>query len=229
MKRVLILILVLTTLSPLSARNLPSIDYKAYHFGFSLGFNVLDFGIIPSGKIVDGKVYNADIESIIPGFSIGLLGDMRLNNYFSLRVTPTLMLSQRTLTFVNNIDDDTYKSRIKSTIITLPVYLKYQSVRILDFRGYVMAGGGLLYDMTHDQTQAVLLHRYDAYWDVAVGATFYMEYFRLSPELHFGMGMTNILTPLKERDGFVDPDYRKYNDALDKLTTRLFSITFNFE
>ena len=49
------------------AQNLPVVDYKRYHFGFTLGLNTMDFGIKNSLMPIDGKIYQAEVSTIMPG------------------------------------------------------------------------------------------------------------------------------------------------------------------
>lgn len=212
-----------------AAQNLPMADYKRLHFGFNLGLNILDFGIQNSLAAVDGKVYQAEVSNVMPGFSVGVFGDLRLCEYLNLRFVPTLHLGERTLSYMNNVDDEIHKLTLKASIVTFPIYLKYSAVRINNYRPYILVGGGAMVDFAHDQKKDVLLDYWDGFIDFGVGCTFYFEYFRFSPEIKFGMGFSNILTPWEKRKGYLDPEGQKYTDALSKLTTRIFTITFNFE
>ncbi|MFW9596342.1 MAG: PorT family protein, partial [Paludibacter sp.] len=64
-------------------------DDKMLHFGFSLGFNSMDFGIESAGG------YQADVSSLKPGFSVGIVSDLLINRYLNLRFTPTLHFAER--------------------------------------------------------------------------------------------------------------------------------------
>ena len=39
----------------------------------------------------------------------------------------------------------------------------------------------------------------------------------------------NILTPWEDREGYLEPENQKFTQALSKLTSRMFTIAFNFE
>lgn len=233
MKRFLVFSLLITILAKAFAQNLPTVDYKPVHFGFNLGINVMDFGIRNSMLVQDGKVYQAEVSTWMPGFSVGVFGDVRLGNYFNMRLVPTLMLGDRTLSYMNNVDGDIYRTTLKSTIISVPLHFKYQSVRINDYRVYLFAGGGVMFELSHDQTKAVLPKYFDYFVEFGVGWTIYTPYFRLSPEFKFLMGFNNILTSwddrLKQENGYVDPTFEPYTRAIDRLTSRVFSFVLNFE
>ena len=211
------------------AQNLPSIDHKRFHFGFTLGINVMDFGVKNSMLPIDGTIYEAQVSTVMPGFSVGVIGDMRLGEFFNLRFIPPLHLGERTLTYRHDQNSALSNLTLKSTFITVPFYIKYSAVRINNYRPYLIAGVGGLIDLAHDQKKAVLLDYLDYFIDFGFGCTFYTEYFRFSPEIKFGLGFNNIITPWNKRTGYLNPDDQKYSDALSRLTSRIFTLTFNFE
>ena len=205
-------------------------DIRPLHFGFFVGINTMDFGIKPSMLEIDGKVYQADISRLMPGFSVGVIGDVRLGNYFNFRLIPALHLGERTLDYVNDKNSHIDRQNIKSYLLTVPVYFKYSSVRIKNYRPYLIAGGGLAFDLGRDRQLPVLLNQFDYFIDFGVGCTIYFPYFRFSPELKFAMGFNNILTPLAERPkDFVPNDQKFLTNALSRLTSRMFTLVFNFE
>ncbi len=119
-------------------------------------------------------------------------------------------------------------------MITVPLLLKYSAVRIKNYGIYVVAGGGVLFDFSHEQTNPILLNYFDYFVEFGVGCTFYTKYFRFSPEIKFALGFNNVHTNWDQRieqvnGGYLDPDWQPYNDALSKLTSRVFTIALNFE
>ena len=132
------------------AQNLINADDKLVHFGFNVGINVMDFGIKSSMTPIDGKIYQSEVSSLTPGFSVGVIGDLRLHKFFNLRLIPSLHLGERTLTYMNDIDDELFKTTIKSTCITVPLYIKYSAVRVKNYRPYLLVGGGVNFDLAHD-------------------------------------------------------------------------------
>ena len=231
MKKILLIISILSCLN-FSARgqNLPLVDIRPYHFGFTLGINAMDFGIKPSMIEIDGKIYQADVSRLMPGFSVGVIGDLRLGEYFNFRLVPSLHLSERTLSYVNDKNSDIFKQNIKTYLLAVPVYFKYSSVRIKNYRPYLIAGGGIAFDLGRDRQLPVLLKQFDYFIDFGVGCTFYFPFFRFSPELKFALSFNDILTPYKERPkDFVPQDQQFFTNALSKLTSRMFTFVFNFE
>ena len=235
LKKTALTVVFATVFVTLGAQNLPNVEYKRLHFGFSLGLDILDFGIKNSMKAApNGYIYQAEVSSLMPGFNVGLIGDVRLCNYLNLRLCPTFYIADRTLTFMNSHNDDLYKVTVRSTLITVPLLLKYSAVRINNYGIYVIGGAGVLFDFSHEQKNPILLEYFDYFVEFGVGCTFYTKYFRLSPEIKFALGFNNVHMNWDRRledinGGYLDPDWKPYNDALSKLTSRLFTFSLNFE
>jgi hypothetical protein len=206
--------------------NLTYIDGKFIHFGFSLGFNALDFGVTPSRDSIGGKVYNADVSSIQPGFSVGIISDIRLNRYLNLRFTPTLHFGARTLTYTTDNGATKIPISISSIPISLPLYLKYSAERTNNFRPYLIWGGGAAIDLSTDQSKPILLKPLNFYTEFGVGCDIYFSFFKLAPELKFALGFNDIMN-----HNFIpsDPTNSVYTQAISKLTSRMLTLTFNFE
>ncbi len=200
--------------------NLPYVDDKPVRFGFSLGMNMMDFAAIPADKEND-----VNVKALMPGFSVGAIADLRLNRYFNLRFTPTLNLGQRTIEY-----KDGSSTSVVSIPLYLPLYLKYSSERNGNFRPYLIGGGGLWWDWGRNKEKPILLKSLDALLEAGVGCDIYFSFFKLSPELKFSFGMNNMLVPLAERDaGMITEENKKYTDSIHKLTTKMITLTFNFE
>ncbi len=209
--------------------NLPYVDQKFIHFGFSLGMNTMDLGITPSRESINGKMYDVSVSQLKPGFSVGIISDMRINRYLNLRFTPTLHFADRQLNFKSN--GFNYSLPITSIPICLPIYIKYSAERKDNYRPYLIWGAGVYYDLGRKVTDdLVLLKPIDFYTEFGVGCDIYFSFFKLAPELKFALGFNNMLTPVAERDaGFITPANDFYTRAISKLTSRMLTLTFNFE
>ena len=196
--------------------NLPYVDDKPLHFGYALGLNFMDFAVVPADINKD-----VSVTAVAPGFSVGAISDLRLNRYFNLRFTPTLMLSQRTLNY-KNYDP----AQILSVPLYLPLYIKYSSERKDNYRPYVLAGGGLWMDWGRNKERAVLLNPFDALVEAGVGCDLYFPFFKLSPVLKFAVGVSNVITPTAMRDT-TPASGPGPTDAISKLTTRMITLAFN--
>lgn len=210
--------------------NLPYADDRPIHFGFFLGLNTMDFGIdLSRTPQDDGNVYLAEVSSLMPGFTAGIISDLRLNRYFNLRFSPSINFSERKLTYRIEGDNsgNITKQNLLSIPLMLPLHIKYSAERIHNFRPYVLAGGGVYLEFGRDKERDILLKPFDYYVEFGTGCDIYFPFFKFAPELKFAIGFNNMLTPIPQRDpGGYDS---KYSNALSKLTTKMLTLSFNFE
>lgn len=210
--------------------NLPYVDDKPIHFGFSLGMNTMHFGIEHTNQEFDGKIYHANVSHLQPGFSVGVISDVRISQYFNLRFTPTLHFSERNIYFRANNEDEIIKQSVFSVPLTIPLHLKYSAERYGNARPYLLAGGGAYIDFGRNKEKTILLETLDYYIEFGVGCDIYFPFFKLAPEIKFAIGMKDMLTPVSKRDaGFLSEQDKALNNALSKLTSRMLTLTFNFE
>ncbi len=202
--------------------NLPYRDDKFFHFGFSLGTNFMDFGI----QSQPGDSVN--VSYLKPGFSVGIVTDLRLSRYLNLRFNPTLNIGERDLVYSFDGVGDTIT--VPSIPISIPIYLKYSAERYGNFRPYLIGGGGLNIDLGQNKDKPVYLRTFDFYTEIGVGCDIYFSFFKLAPELKFALGYNDLFVPLALRTGGqLSPNDEKFSNALSKLTSRMLTLTFNFE
>ena len=212
--------------SSLAQGNLLYVDEKPIHFGFLLGINTMDFGVTTSNmQQTDGKIYDARVSYLKPGFSVGIISDLRLNRYLNLRFTPTIHFGQRELVY--NFDGP--KQIIQSIPVCLPFYLKYSSERKGNARPYLIWGGGMAIDLATDSNNPVLLRPIDFYTEFGVGCDIYFSFFKLCPELKYSIGFNDMFVPLNQRTAQFSDHDKLFSNALTKLTSRMLTLAFNFE
>jgi len=203
-----------------AAGNLPYVDQKLIHFGFLLGMNAMDFKVNPNE--------NARVSILEPGFTVGIISDLRLNRYLNLRFTPTLYFGERELKYPFPIGEDSVN--ISSIPICLPIYLKFSAERTGNYRPYLILGGGISYDLASNSNtdNPVTLKPLDFYTEFGVGCDIYFSFFKLAPELKYSIGFNNVLVPGEQRVGLSEKN-KRFSDAITKLTSRMLTLTFNFE
>jgi hypothetical protein len=232
MKRILILAglvlgMVFSVLAQEDANSFREVDQRPWHYGFILGVNAYSFTVTPSTPSLMG----AQVSSATPGFTVGILGDLRLSSMFNLRFTPTLNFTDRAISYFDFTSNKQLEDQIiKSTTIELPLYIKYRSIWYNRTRPYLIAGGGLSFDLMQNKNQPVLLHSNDVFIAFGVGCDIYFDFFRLAPELKFCLGLKDLLIPMDKRDaGAFSPDEQIFSNSLSHLRSKLFVLTFNFE
>ncbi len=209
--------------------NLPGFDHKPIHFGFLIGFNVLDFHIYNTGvrTLENGQVARyGEILHLNPGLNLGIITDFRLTEHLNFRVLPGVGFGQRDITFIDEygvrIGDPLH---IKSTFVEMPMLIKYGAFRLGNVKPYVVTGVTPRYDLAKDKQDHLVLKSLDCYWDLGGGMDFYLTYFRLSLEIRGSFGLNNVYS--QKSTG--DDDDLPYQQAIDKLKSRMICFTFYFE
>jgi hypothetical protein len=228
-------------------KNLTTFDDKRLHFGFSLGLNTLDFGIQHFNVIgdnpnftsesIDGKQINAsdkirgDVATLTPGFTVGIVTNLRLTESLDLRFLPGMSFGERKLTYNVPIEDhvnlDNSKEfySIKSTFLDFPLLLKYKSRRMNNQRPYLIGGAAYRIDISKTgEEDLVRLKPFSASLEAGMGWDMYLQFFRLSTELKFSFGLDNILD-----NGPKSTQPQVYTNAFSRLTSDMFILSFHFE
>lgn len=230
MRKHCIILLLFGLFTPVvTAQNRPYIDDKTVHFGFSLGLNFMHYSVTESLVPQDEEIYHARVSNMLPGFSVGFITDVRLSRHLNFRCTPTLHFGMRTITYktesgsVNNLKTD-----VLSLPISVPIYLKWSAEREMNYRPYLLAGGGVSFDFGTDKKRPILQKPFDYFVEVGFGCDFYFPWFKLCPQLTYSIGFNNVLTPADKRTELPVQD-AFYANALNKLLNRQITLTFNFE
>jgi hypothetical protein len=213
-------------------------DYnKRLHFGFSLGIGALDYSIISSpnpqysSSNPDPYTYYVDI-STSPSIGLTALMDYRINQQLSLRVQLGPTFGMRTLNFYNVGSDSVATAQsmqLESVLIEMPLLLKYKAFRNSDLRPYMIAGLTPTCDVSafktfnEEQSLYVAVKPFDVAITLGIGVDYYFEYFKLSAEVKYAIGLMNVIQS-KSLVGF-----EQYPSAIDKMYSRSFMLSFIFE
>ena len=79
--------------------NLPNFDNIVLHYGYFLGTNQYDFKFEYIDTYYEELMYNDISVNQKNGFNVGLIGDLRINNFLNLRFEPGLYYNQRELVY----------------------------------------------------------------------------------------------------------------------------------
>lgn len=239
-KYCLALVLLFILAAPASAqhdnrvlRNLPTVDRQRWHFGFILGVNFSDFLSKPSGWIDDdGNTWYSASSYMAPAFTVGMITDLRVVEYLNIRFTPQLSIGSRTMNYScwdtkGNQVGDVLSTSVTSTTLDVPIYIKYSAKRYGNFRPYIIVGAGPQFNLNIDHDREILLSPFDVQVAFGFGFNLYTRYFKLCPELKFGFGVLDQMN--HNHPEFEGTKAILYTNAVDKLTSRVFMLTFNFE
>ncbi len=227
---------------------LTTFDDKRIHFGFTLGYNLLDFNVtnynpigenpefVPGdwpfdpGQINESSIVRSDLESLVPGFTVGIVSSLRLLKDLDLRFLPGMSFGERKLTYnipVYDINSGAEPLRfysIKSTFIDFPLLFKYKARRINNGRPFIIYGAAFRQDISKSAVEdLVKLKSSGFYAEVGGGWDHYFPFFRFSVEGKFSFGLNDQL-------GNVPENQRTYySRSIKNLRSNIFTLSFHFE
>ncbi len=242
-KKLFYIILTLCAISAQAqeSQNRPYVDDKLFHFGFQLGVNFSSFGVTDSELEIEDpitgikEIYHSRVSSVLPGFHVGFITDLRLCKYLNLRFCPGMQFTSRTLSYKTESGNPVKGSMGKGASVDvlampvyLPLYLKFSAMREGNYRPYVIAGGGASFNVSRDREKPVLLNLMDYFAEVGFGVDLYFRWFKFCPEITYRIGFANQLYPADQRMELAPQD-AFYSNAISRLTNHSICLTFNFE
>ena len=210
-------------------QNKPYIDLRPFHYGFSFGLHQQSI-IMPNSGYVDpetGQQWWVSNDNFSPGFTVGLLGEWRVNQYLGLRLQPTMHFASKHITFREQTTGLTDHQDMKSTYIVLPLNLKIAAPRHNNYRPYVITGVNAMYNLTTKDQANIATKPLSFNVEVGFGCDYYLPFFKFCPELKFCFGLKNILE--SKRTDLTDPLLLKYSQSLDKAQSAMIVLTLYFE
>jgi hypothetical protein len=204
-------------------------DEKLIHFGFSLGFNAMDFKITPSQTYLSSDSLYPEVTKLNPGINIQIVTDLRPAKYMDIRFLPGVSFGQRNIRYYKNNVIYNDQQRLESSFLEFPLLLKLKGDRLNNVRPYIVGGFNYRYDLAakkdFDDEKPVYLRikKPDLYYELGAGLDFYLPYFKFSVELKMSTGMSDVLVE-DYRAG-----YEKYVNAIEKMKSQIWVLSFHFE
>jgi hypothetical protein len=204
-------------------------DEKPLHFGFSLGFNTMDFNITHSQKYYSQDSLYPEVSILNPGINIQIVTDLRPADHLDIRFLPGVSFGQRVIRYYKNgvlVND---QQRLESSFLEFPLLLKYKGDRLNNVRPYVVGGVNFRYDLAgkkeFDDNKPIYIRikRPDLYYEFGAGLDFYLTYFKLSIELKMSNGLGDVI--VKE----AAPGHPEYYNAIEKMKSQIWILAFHFE
>lgn len=199
------------------------------HFGFTLGFNTMDFNITPSYQNMLVDSLYPEVSRLNPGINIQIVTNARLTDHLDVRFLPGVSFGQRTIRFYKNTVIYNDRQKLESSYLEFPLLLKYKGERLNNVRPYVIGGFNFRYDLAgkkeYDEAKPIYLRlvRPDLYYEAGAGLDFYLTYFKLSLEVKMSNGLTDIL--VKEQA----PGHPEFTRAIEKMKSQIWVFSFHFE
>ena len=198
----------------------PNHDELPYYFGISVGLSNYYTSYRFDGRFLSTSASIQDPKSIIQispintiFFNLGLVGTKKISNNIYLRVNPNFLISgNKNFSFnVKASKDSSQSFSTASTIIQLPIAIKFQSDRYNAFRyanfmrHYLIMGGKFDFDVVSSRSGKInplvlfasknypsILKGTDFGAEIGVGLSFYLRYATISPEVKFSYGLRDL-------------------------------------
>jgi len=206
-------------------RNLDNVDQKKWTWGYYLGLNSYDYKFD-----YDEVVEEIQTETSL-GFNVGLVGDMRLNNYFNLRLEPGISFVTRNLTFPDPrlLTEVDQTREVTSTYINVPLLLKFSTKRLNNFKPFVVGGVSWSRNLSSneespdDNSAGQFRQKTNLFnYELGIGVDLYLFYFKFTPSIRGVFAMTNEIVP------DADPN-SPYTGSVSTMQSRGVFLNFTFQ
>ena len=204
-------------------KNRPFFDKKTISWGYYFGMNFYDF------KISYDRQYEHIIQETHPGFQVGLVGNLNLNPWVSIRTEPGVFFTNRKLIFRNLLTPKDSIREITSNYVQLPLSIKFNTIRYGNIRPYIT--GGIIFahnlnsweDSNNDNAAGKFrMHTNVWMYEVGIGLEMYLFYFKFTPSIRGVFSLQDELV----RDN--DPN-SPWTSHIEYMMTRGVYINLTFE
>jgi hypothetical protein len=229
--------------------NLEGFDNQKFSYGFYLTANNFDYKLVLHPMFgMDGQKNLVQTKSSY-SFGAGLIGKMRLNENFDLRIEPGLQFLQREILFDTQSNNqysggtpanepfeprtltDADKIRnVKATYVDIPLLIEVHGDRWYNSRPYAAAGLNWMMNLQSNSKSAddnmlgiFRTTTSNFAWTAEIGIQFYFSRFKLTP----GFRGTFMINDEIVADNPGTPPY--WSAAITSAKTRAFMFVLKFE
>ena len=205
--------------------NLENVLKQRIYYGFFSGFNSYDFKI-------DYKTVGPDVlVKKTTGFNVGIIADLKLQEYISLRFEPGLYITKRFLNYPSNLlftnNSDAIRE-VTSTNIQFPLLFKFSSLRTGNIRPYALGGLSATLNLSSNAKSKddnldnqFRVKSWTTNYELGFGIDLFSEYFIFSPSIRGVFGLNDELMRDK------DPN-SPWTGTIESMKTRAIFINFTF-
>lgn len=225
-----------------TVENRPYTDLRPFHFGVLVGTHLQDIefqnagptSYIDADGIEQASNVTIDQDRWDAGFTVGVLGEFRLNQSFQFRIAPAMYFGTRHLSFYNMLEKDgagnpiEQKQEMKTAYISSAFDIIFGAQRFNNHRPYVMAGINPMMNLSSSNDDYIKLKKTEVFLELGVGCDFYLPFFKLRPELKFMYGITDSYDK-KHINSIKDKSALPYTLAANSAHSKMIALTFYFE
>lgn len=202
--------------------NLETWQQQRLYFGFYLGFNSYDFKM-------DYKTVGPDIQvKKTTGFNVGLVADLKLQEYINLRFEPGLYYTKRDLYYPNFTTENDALREVNSTYLHFPLLLKFSSLRTGNVRPYLLGGVSATLNLSSNSKslddnleQRFRVKAWTPNYELGFGIDIFSEYFIFSPSIRGVFGLNDEL--IRDKD-----PASPWTGNIESMKSRAIFINFTF-
>ncbi|MBT8253604.1 MAG: PorT family protein [Flavobacteriaceae bacterium] len=237
MKRILLLLIVVFISQHADAqlfnkekiKNNENFDKAFLSWGYFLGINSYDFNFDYNRNLKDIQVERS------AGFSVGLIGNMRLSNHIDLRLEPGLFITKRLLhyhpSYFNGLsfNDSDLEREVRSTYIHLPMLLKFSTKRVNNIKPFIVAGLSTALNLSSNEENPddnsigeFRSKKNVFFYELGFGIDLYLFWFKFTPSVRGIFAINDELV----RDA--DPN-SPWTGNVASMKTRGLFINFTFQ
>ena len=209
--------------------NNENFDKPRLSYGYYLGFNVYDYNIDYATDVKDVQVLKST------GLNVGLVGNIRINDYIDIRLEPGLVISRRELNYSNTyFNGISYEERdlsreIQSTFVHVPLLIKFSTKRVNNIKPFIVGGFSTALNLSSQQNNpddnsknTFRVTKNNLYYELGIGVDLFLTWFKFTPSLR---GVFSIQDELVND---VDPN-SPWTSNMTQMQTRGLFINFTFQ
>lgn len=228
---------------------LESFDQQKFSWGFYLNGSYYNYRLVLDPRYGMNVDHNMVTSKPVYGFGAGLIGKMRLNDYFDLRIEPGLQFLQREIRFETQsndqfsagsltnlpftplvLDEADKVRNIKQTLLDIPAMIEVHGDRWYNTRPYFATGVNYIMNLqsnaknNDDNLQGTFRSTtHNFAWSAEMGIQIYFNRFKLTP----GIRGTFLLNNELVADYPTTPPY--WSKSLSTLSSRALLFVLKFE
>ena len=209
--------------------NNENFDKPRLSYGYYLGLNSYDFNIDYKSNLKDIQVIKST------GFNVGLVGNIRINDFFDLRLEPGLVMSNRNLSYSETyfegliFDERDTEREIRSTYIHIPLLLKISTKRINNIKPFIVAGVSTALNLSSNQDNPddnsqgnFRLKKNNIFYEMGIGIDIYLTWFKFTPSIRGVFSLSD--EHVKDFDS-----NSPWTRNISKMQTRGVFVNFTFQ
>ncbi|RMZ50618.1 PorT family protein [Flavobacteriaceae bacterium PRS1] len=206
-----------------------TLDNNLLRWGYFLGFNNYDFNFDYNQNLGDIQV----LKSV--GFNVGLIGNLRINEFLDLRLEPGLIITKRELNYPSSFfqgmsfNPNDLIREVRSTYIHIPLLLKISTKRVSNLKPFIVGGFSTTLNLSSNEDNpddnSVGQFRTKTnvfFYELGFGIDFYLSNFKFTPSIRGVFALNDELV----KD--LDPN-SPWTSNIKSMKTRGLFINFTFQ